>query len=388
MTTATAEKAAKGRINSITGIIIDKLDPKLVAAAIAEVKLDVDPGASLEQAAVALYGYYDEHTPKKDRAVCASCKALSNGDLNECPFCGSEEALAVDGVPVSSAHDVSAAAKKATNKAGEQQMTTAAETAKKTNGKSHVALVKDDTTTKSSAIRTERDLDAAVAEVHRLKGEGALAYRHIGEFMMKHIYGPQLWKLRTEGGKPRYKNVDAFCNDELGMSPQHAWKLMDVARNFTDAQVKAFGTTKLGLLLEAPKEEQSKIQKRMEAGELTTKREVEKEVRKANKGLVGKERKNRHGKTGASARLGTAGTGASTKAITVAKILGLQTVKLFKKPANVKKFDPKELDRAKKIGDVPFGFLELTNEVKMYFALHQSAAGELVLKVNTVRDEE
>ncbi len=260
------------------------------------------------------------------------------------------------------------------------------------------ALAVVDDTTASSKLRTERDLDGAVTEVQRLKGEGAVAMWKLGQYMQDHIYNVQLWKLRSEDGKPRYKNVDAFCAAELGMTPQNAYKLMSIAKTFSEPQVRAFGTSKLGLLLEAPKEEQPKIQKRMEEGELRTHREVESAVRTANREIAGadedgKKKPKKKARDGSLRGASPGPTKASAKAaankqITIAKILGSESIKLYKKPANTRNYDPKDLVRAKKVGDQPFGEMQLTNEVTMYFTVVQSPAGELSLKTVTVRNDE
>lgn len=254
------------------------------------------------------------------------------------------------------------------------------------------AIVKNDTK-KSTDLRTERDLDTAVHAVQDLKGEGAAAAWRLGA-KVKEIYDGRLWKLRVDKDdkgkeKARWASWDAFVHGELGMTPKNAGSLMDISKTYSIEQVTAFGTTKLGLILTAPPEDQPALISQAKNGASAS------EIRAAVKDVKKKKnhvRQSRGKDTSAGAKAGAKAKAEKTqkakdsKAITVASIIGAQQVKLYKKPASLKGFDPKTAPRAKKIGDSPFGRLELTNEVSMYFTVSESPAGELVLKVVTQRE--
>lgn len=379
---ATTKVKKAGRVNMITQIKLDFVDGKYIDAAAEELGLKLD--GPIEARMVQLWGHFSENTPSVKQSICAQCNGLSDVDLEECPYCGSdvaldEEAEAVAKVALLAGSKAKPRIEVPTPKKESPPMNTTIEKSEKkmTNGI-------------AKATRTEDDVDAVVREVQRLKSAGAVALWKLGHYLANEIQKTQVWKLRSEDGKPRYKTFDAFVLAELGMTPQGAYKLMGLSENFEEAQVRAFGTSKLSLLLEAPKDERPKIQKRMEDGELTTKRAVEKEVRKANRKIEGtpeaKERLARSGRR-VGVSVGKQKT-AEVKQITIAKILGSETIKAYKKPANPRSFDTKDLVRAKKFADQAWGVLELANEVKMYITLVANAAGEWSFKTTTVRNED
>ena len=260
-----------------------------------------------------------------------------------------------------------------------------------TNGAMKIAGKKDDAIV-SSKVHTERELDEAVKDVERLKVAGSVAFYHLGQRIVE-IQDQNLWKLRTEKddkGKVsvRWKSFDAFCNQELGISPQSASSLGALARNYSENDIKTFGTKKLGLVLQAPRSEQPRIEAKVRAG--ASKREIEKEVRKVNRERTDVDTKSRTGKARAAAatkhREKAKAKAKSTSVITVAKILGSETIKLIKRPTKIGG-DLSEAVRAKKLSDEPYGFIQLASDVTMHFYVTSDAAGSLVLKVKTVRDE-
>lgn len=256
-----------------------------------------------------------------------------------------------------------------------------------------------DDTHVSSAMTTVHDLDSAVSDIHRLKGEGALACYRLGK-KIQEIHEKQLWKLRTEKDdkgrdKGRWQTFEAFCNEELGISPSYAYRLRDVSSHYSEEQVLAHGTRKLSLLLEMPAEHRDRVmEEKVKAG--ATKAEIEKEVsrvkqetghRAIGKGRVAKAHEALREK--AKTKAAAAKKAPKEATITVANILGTQTIKLFCKPARTPKTseDWKNLKRAKRLGDQPFGSMDLANDVVMYFAIMEDASGELKLKVSTQRVE-
>ncbi len=397
--------AAKvSRVNSVTQIKVTFIDEKLVLAALTSLgvphEADVD---TAEQLAVTLWSHFTTTVNKEDQMACWQCNGISDANLDLCPYCGAGDAPEESAAQAEKKEDapkntasVDTAAPAAEKK--EANVTTAA-AAKKTTKKStskkngaanlavvpatHKAVVVDDTRT-SSNTHTVRELDAAVSQVQKLKGDGAVAMWTLG-MAMRNIYDNQLWKLRSDPttGKPMYKSVDAFCNSELGMTPQNAYKLMDISKNYSEDKVRTFGTAKLGLLLEAPPEDQKRILEKMEAdkkaGKNTPFRQVEAEVRQVNKKKKKAPRESRGKKMPTGG-----GRKKESKQITVASILGSNTVKLYTKATF--KSEPGDQKRAKKFAELPWGRMELENGVVMFMALQENAAGEWQIRVETKRE--
>lgn len=131
----------------------------------------------------------------------------------------------------------------------------------------------------SPVLATVEDLDHAVARVRVLKTDAAASMWALGA-VIADIKAKQLWKLRNEADRdiPAWKTWDAFAHHELYMTPKNANALAEIAERFTEKQVRAFGTTKLGLILQAPPRAQAELEVKVAEG--ATKREIETEVRK------------------------------------------------------------------------------------------------------------
>ena len=69
--------------------------------------------------------------------------------------------------------------------------------------------------------------------------------------------------------------------------------------------------------------------------------------------------------------------------LTVASILGKETIKLFKKPAS----RSDEPVPAKRLADQPYGSFDLGNDTRCYLYVTTNAAGELVIKRDIRRIE-
>lgn len=392
--TTTETRKQTGRVNAITGIIVDHINRDLVVAALKDRGEEVDKESTTEQLAVQLWTVFEPMPMLKDgkpnKIRCVKCHGIGLQEQDNCPYCGHDEGEdlteAAPAAPAPTEAQQPMKKAEAAEKSGKKakKSAKATETNGAVNGAS-TALAKDDTKA-SSEVQTEGQLDDAVKRVQTLKGDAAASGWSLGA-AIQDIYQRGLWKLRVEKNdkgkvKPRWASFEAFCNAELAMSPTQARTLMDVSQNYTEAQVRAWGTTKLGLVLSAPPEDRPRLQARVEQGAGTA--EVRDEVKKVKRAKSytkpSRAGNARGGKTGQK--------GKAAKQITVASILGTQTVKLFKKPDAIKKdLDLSELARAKKLGDLPFGKLELTNDVHMLFLVQENAAGELQLKVVTQRDE-
>lgn len=268
--------------------------------------------------------------------------------------------------------------KGSTKKGGEKQMTTT----EHVNGASKKSVAALATTTKGEL--TVRALDKAVAEVIRLRSDGAENYWHLGHKLAE-INKKQLWKLRLDPktGKKVYSSFEAFVLAELKMSREHAYNAIDVSQKYPDvAEVRALGQTKAALLLKAAPQDRAKLTAKAKAG--ATKRELAKDV---------KESRAKHGspKAGKKAQAGAKGAAARTKnldtkseKISIATLEGSKTIKLFKKPESLRGFDPKEAVRATSLKDGPFGFFEMANGVVQYYHIFLKD-GALAMKIQTTR---
>lgn len=369
---------AQSRINALTGIHIDKVDRNRILQALKDAGKEIDPTDSTEQLAVQLHMVYDG-LPNERKIRCLKCKGVGDEQQSICPFCGCEDGESVDAKP--------------NGKEGKSKREKGAKV-DKANGTA--AVVAADDLQPSSEIRTVRELDAAVADIESLKGRSAAAMWQLGR-RIADIHQHQLWKLRVEvaeGGKAtaRFKTWESFVHTELKMSPKTAARAMDVALHYSEQQVALWGTLKLDLLLSAPPEERERIMKeKVEAGAGT--REIEQEVKrtKAQAGFK-RETRDKSGRGGRRSETQVNKAAAEkkkegSKQITIANIIGTQTVKLYKRPASLKNVDWKAQPRAKKIADQPIGILELENDVEMLLAVQETSTGELAVKVITQRVE-
>ncbi len=393
-----AAKNSNAKETTITGVEVAKIQRDPLIKVLLGLGLEVAADDTNKALAVRLGMHYTDTIKDKDLlAECDNCGGVSDASLDACPYCGaadgaSEAATASTPPPAAPAPAPAAPAAATTSEPARpatKEDTTmgsaAAKDTKKGKGKATAAAAPTAAVVPAAkghlqSVATEKDLNKAVAEVQRMKGDAAVSMHALGG-KINDIYSNRLWTLRQDEGKAKYKGFDAFCHEELGMTPQNAYALMDVAKHFTAEDVRKFGTTKLGLLLQAPKEEQERIKKDLvERG--ASKREVEAEVRKVKK-EKGHRRADRDGKTRPSS-----GTGKSAKVrrenITVAKILGRTTIKLYQ--AKLDKDGKKVL--ATKISQLPYGELELENGVVEMFRVQEAPDGTLRLVVERKRQTE
>lgn len=234
----------------------------------------------------------------------------------------------------------------------------------------------------------EVQLDRAVAEVQKLKSAASACGWDLGRKIAE-IFDKQLHKNRPdENGDPKYKHWNSFCQVELAMSPANAYMLMDISKAFTREHVLTYGTTKCGIAIKAPPEDQTKL---LEMAGRRSKREMAVEVQKAREkaGLTKRDTGRKEVKSAGQVNKG--GRAKAVKAaggdkITVASLLQAYTIPLFQKPEK-RGAVLTEGPRAKKLGDKPMGVLDLPNGVRLWLLVTASAAGELQIKAHFKRDE-
>jgi hypothetical protein len=197
-------------------------------------------------------------------------------------------------------------------------------------------------------VFTTADLDEQVKVIKSTGKFAATELLKMGSAFDR-IHTDELWKLRTVKGKPKYTNFKKFVAEEFGVSHTYAYGLMDVARKFTEDDVKRLGISKLRVALQVPAERQKEI------------------LDAAKKGATVADLKDKARKDRPEAK----------KAITVALLLGQQVVPAFKRT------DPDV--RASKIKDDAFGELELDNGVTLSIKLTRDVDSNLQFVVEAKR---
>jgi hypothetical protein len=97
----------------------------------------------------------------------------------------------------------------------------------------------------ADADEQEKKLDYAVERARVFSREMVGAGWDLGN-TIKQIYEQKLFLARRgKDGAPVHPTLEAFCKAELQMTSTYARNLIDVATNFTRAQVVSLGTTKL-----------------------------------------------------------------------------------------------------------------------------------------------
>ena len=371
------------RRNNISGVEIGKVDRKHLIAVMKKLKIEFNAEDDTDALTVAAYAHFDKNTPEDDQVQCDACNGISSSDLDACPYCGAENDEE-SSAAAESDHNDAPAPKAEAPKESQAMTTTTNETGKK-KSKSNGAAAPSES---KALVVDAKELDKAVSDIRDLQTEGAVNYWKIGRRVLD-VFKGQLWKQRVAEEKQVFRSFDSWCKEELDMTPAHAYQVMDVAEHFTEAKVKQFGASKLMLVAQAPEKAQPKLLEAVEKG--ASWRDVKKEVT-ALKKRSGHRRPAREGakanrSTEAASKARSEKATKAKKEVTVAKLLGRETVKLFCKPTT-KKYDEKSLKAAKKIDDVPWGKLELINGVVQEFFIQRGGDGSLRLIVQTQRQGE
>lgn len=316
----------------VDGILVEKVVAKLVVEQLRKRKLSV--AGTLQIQLARLSAKIKAETPEAKSADCTICLGICSVDETRCPYCGDGEADLSDPATVI-----------APGSAG--QITPS----------------------------REQQLDAAVAEVHRLKVDTVRNYWQLG-VATKSIYDKGLWKERTDDrGLSRYKSWQQFAEVELGFAPQYVFKLMDVAAAYSQEVIAKIGHTKLSIVVAVPKEMRGPIEKKAKAGASAA------ELRADAKKLTDKSDKRKTGrdtKGGAAAhKPGAAKGGRLPSKVTVASLIGRVEIPLY---ATGKK------KKAKVLSDSPTGEEVLLNGVVQTYLVTKNEAGDLILVVERRRD--
>jgi hypothetical protein len=310
--------------HKVHGIPSGKINERAVDAALKELRIDVKKNADLTKRVGLLKQFFETQEPA-DLSNCDECLADSLTRLASCPFCGLGEA--------------------------------------ETNG---VALA----TTNGAAmvLKAAPELDKYVEEIRAIQQQTG----RVGWQLCQAIASgarSNVWKARqTADGKVAYKTYEQFAAHELGMSKKYVQSLIRIHERFSKEMIEQAGTSKLRLLIAAPPEKQGEVLEKIKRG--ASKREV---------GRAARDEKKAPKKTAAPSE--------KRATITVAAIEGKGKVRLFAKPTSKDAFDEKTAKRARKLADTPWGWLDLTNDVRLTFTLLTDAAGEMFMRTSIARVE-
>jgi hypothetical protein len=221
-------------------------------------------------------------------------------------------------------------------------------------------------------VQTVAMLDEVVEEIRKLRQEDAANAWQIS-LALKRIWEEDLWKLRrTEHGEVVYKNFEALTRAEFGFGRKYAQDQIRIVQEYTEEQFRDYGPTKLRTVLQQPKKDRAALLGQLQQG--ASRSEIE-EPQRARGGK----------KPAKKARKPEVEQDADTGKITVATTLGRSMVKLLAKPLDGQ--DPREARQAVSLKDVPWGHLDLANDVRMFFTVLVGADGKLVARFDFKRQK-
>lgn len=370
---------------TVCGVSLNKVNVQVLSKALSNVKnepvelLSLEDGGSYEAIGAAvtdLTNYVKATTPVADDILqCDLCGGGSSVEFDSCPYCGDPgEVQASDKSSI-----------------GYQQVDEEEEEVEEV----REVQEEDDPTEITSPLSvlsnsTEETLNEELLRIHSAQETGAHAMWMMSISLRK-IYEEDLWKLRNdEEGKPKYKSFTKFLSVEVQLHERTVWRLIEIAKQFKETQLKKYGVTILRGLLAAPKEDREDILEKIDAGELSGSRSIDSEIKKLRKvrgvkvlGGAATQKDSKVGKAAMKASEVAAEKAEKKKTITVPFPIGRKTIKLY---AYVKeKGDAPK--RAKKVLERPWGKLECVNGVTLYLAVVENKDGELDMTVEARREE-
>jgi hypothetical protein len=287
---------------------------------------------------------------EKGLADCDKCGGKSSAKLARCPFCGDED----------------------TEEAAEQ-----------TEKKKKTAIVRQ---AKAEVIETKRvhatfaDYTAAYKKVQAHKAALCQDFWELG-VLCKKIRDERIWMALVDKktNRPVYKSFEAWLVEESGFQKTYIYGLMGLVESFTEEQVKKFGRTHMlalttvepgdrpVLLAELEKKDMSFVEFNKLAAQVKSARKTTKLKPKGEP----------------KARVAVETTPLATpKAITAVFPLERTEVEMFARIQSGEQTKP-----ATDWADQPWGKIELTNGVAVFFGLTRRADGQFVLTVQATRDD-
>lgn len=348
------------------GFDFSKMREDLVDAEIKTRKIDVPKGAKFPNKVGLLQIDIKNNTPPSDLAECDVCRAASSLDLDACPFCGVGE----DGKEAPKQQTLVKVPRSGGLKKKDALIPTV----------QVIDMVPEKTKPAEIVEPSEADLNRRVKEIVALKA-GAEASAWLLGRKIQELYDLKLWRARPHADKdgPAYRSFNQFAAAEVDLSGQQAYRLMDVAKSFTEEQVKKIGSTKLIQVLRLKEDDRAKLLHDIQKESLSAS-----EVRK----LVKAKDPDRRETGRAQTPPGQPGHNATERKFpegSVATAFAKKTYDLqtYSKPTGWEKdmpFPPEEATKAKTLTDVPFVVFDLLNDVRLQITALESPTG-IVFKV-------
>lgn len=313
------------------------LDQKSIDKALGILKLET--GGDLAEKVERIQNYFKGQAGNKSAilAACDNCGLIS--DMNAMPFCaycGETDTPPVAATPVL---------------ATPSGLTLTDKNKKKI----HEAIV-------------VTDLDQAIERIREAR-RGSIVAEWVVVETLAQISKKDLWKQRTTAeGKVAYKTFEAFTRAELGIGRKYAEDVLRMYSLFAKEDVEQLGTGKLSIIMRVQPEEHARLLEKAKKG--ASKREIEEEASSLPRQNKSKARKPKVAPPSADGR------------VTVAVVADKKhKVMLF---ADGPKGAPEK--RAKRIGDIPCGTFDMSNDTRMIFKVIQNTAGEwdLVFQVKRI----
>ena len=231
----------------------------------------VEIGESFDGLVNAINAVAERMSSAASIARCDVCEGDSDSTLPECPFCGDsdneeageKEAEETMSEPKKGRPRTAKVSKPAKEKPSKEKPSKPAKEkpAKEKPAKekpAKTAIVKAETTTLAVKVVSSTELKAAVKRVGDMQRRGIETVYELGLALFE-IYEKKLYTQMTVDGKPVYTDWTSFCKKELGVSPNHGFRLMDVAANYSKEDVLELGVTKLNLLLRVPESDRERL---------------------------------------------------------------------------------------------------------------------------------
>lgn len=373
-----------------TAFITDKLDRKMLEQSLTALGLKFTATDKATTLANLLNEYYVKNTAKDALVRCDVCGVMSSADLDSCPACGHDDSVTGD-AGNAEAEDTAEGDETATPEESEEGEETAegdetegpTDATPKKRGRPGKALAPVAIVEVLPEGVTVEALESGVANYRKIRDASYGNFWDLGQ-AVRAIFEGQLWKARRDdaGTGPRFKNFDAFAREELGVTNVQALKYIEVSKAYTREEVIALGTSKLGLVLDAPAEARPKLLEAAKGGaskaDLAAAVKEAKEKAKASGVDVHAEKDKEKGKASTSA----AGKGREVENVKVSSFLGNKQIVLFKKPV---KGPPTEVAMGIEDAGV-VGSIEMGNVV-FFFNIIKLPSGQLNMKLSGQRNK-
>ncbi len=392
-------------INNLADIKIEKTNLEYAVACAALAGYKGEP-----KIAPILAHYEEAWAGKKGYASCDNCKANSNPALDYCPLCGVGEKGEIDpimkktnkGAPsaatkegtkmeATSIEKPNGKGKKSTEKPAGKPLAAPPAVTKPATPAAMTRASKDEEKAQKAAEAKSADaalvragvveLDKSIMAYRSVMGDGAAVYHRMGT-ALEPIHRLEQWKFRADAeGKRIYKSFEQFVEAELAQSHTNAFRMIEVAKKFSEDDCRKIGFSKISLIAEAPPESRPKLLKAAEK-EGVTYREMATKVKEAKAAGGGRAATGNNASRTNKATAASKKKQAEVRAARITLVCGdkMQTIKLWTKADGDKP--------AKKLGDQPWGVLVMENDTRVEVSVKEASDGQLCISFKAKRGKE